>query len=432
MRNMTLGKTWPSTHRIRSAQQYKKTDKVPPHKSIPRGNKTSPQTIQVKGKQLPQKPQVQSKPADLKARKPAVAVQRKVGNPIPHAPPSKALSFKMPKGIAKDSSQLIQKRLQKQSPWYQSIVDPMHGADAKIPDETGVDTGVVQIVHRQTFETRSNGTGGLKLLTPYINQAGEPNYSTLYSRNIQYFNPAVLDDSFTWGAHKQADETWQAGLARPLEGSQDLLAITDQHRIVSCAIYVQPECSLANNQGELCLFMDPWSQTTSPNYSDYVNSYKSVVIPLNSNKPSLVRWWPEDRSFLGFKGFYSTDGRTPLDGTAEIDGYPLWGLGIIAFGCDTEKPVTIRCTIVVNYEFIPKYNTLNVLAASPSPQDMTEVELVGNWTQDLPSGTIVSQKVASSSPSVVEPVHGENDSGTGFGMFFNVVKELAPLALALL
>ena len=87
-------------------------------------------------------------------------------------------------------------------------------------------------------------------------------------------------------------------------------------------------------------------------------------------------------------------------------------------------------TIVINYEFIPKYNAINIIDASPSPQDATETDLVENWVQELDLGTIIPTKTLARSPAAVEPKH--EDEPSGFGMFASVVSEILPFALALL
>jgi len=86
--------------------------------------------------------------------------------------------------------------------------------------------------------------------------------------------------------------------------------------------------------------------------------------------------------------------------------------------------------MVVNYEFLPLYNTLNILSVAPSPVDVEEEALVGKWVETMPVAATVSDKQMSSSPGAVSPQHG--DEPTGLGMIANVIGEVLPFISMLL
>lgn len=151
-------------------------------------------------------------------------------------------------------------------------------------------------------------------------------------------------------------------------------------------------------------------------------------MPINCNKASCVLWYPVARQDWSFKSFIRTDGNDLNNDDLDSGALPPWTLGFLAAGA--AEGVVFRVTMVTNYEFIPKYNTLNILGCSPSPQDVTETDLVENWVQEMPVAKPISQQVVASSPSSVSPSHEENE--TGFGMFAEVVKEILPFALALI
>lgn len=348
--------------------------------------------------------------------------------PIPNADSLRGLSLKMPKKGKGNIGEQIEKRLQKKSPWYSSIIDPLGGADCKIPDETGVETGTIQVVTRDVFTIGTGGVGGLRIISPYINavsdQAGVDtgiNYQKVFAEDTTPINIA-------WG--HIGDPVPGSGYAFP--GSSDIRAITNNHRIVSAGLIVEPEPSLDSNKGEFTLYSIPMGSTSSPNYNDYMNFYKSSTVPVNANKPGLVRWYPFTSQDWSFKSFLRTNGeRFSQDDDGDSEGRepcPYWELGVVASGC--EPGVVCRVTMVVNYEFTPTFNTLNVLGVSPSPVDQQETDLVERWVQDMPVASTVSTAAASKSPSSVSPSH--DDDQTGFGMFFNILSELAPLALALI
>lgn len=349
---------------------------------------------------------------------------------LPHQPPSRALGSIRRPNMKGDPSKVMNSRLKKRSPWYASILDPLHGADAKIPDETGLETGTVQLVQRYALDTNANGIAGLRIISPYVNKVTSGTQIDL-GQNIQTCSPTATTITIDWGSANDITTNWTAGAGEPFSGVNELQAVTNSHRIVSAALYVQPEPSLATNSGEITLFMRPFQTDGTPIYTDYVNYYKSVVIPLSavSEKAAVVRWVPMVREDWSFKAFVSTIAYAFNDADSTDNSVPYWELGCLAL---TEPDVTIRFTVVVNYEFVPTFNTLNVVDAAPSPQDATEVDLVENWVQEMPVAETVATNRASSSPETVSPQHGENDDGSGFGMFYNVVKELAPYALGIL
>jgi len=392
-----------------------------PQKQAPKSSKqgelqkpsAKPASLANAGKASP-KPQ-QRQPA-VKTKSMITQSKRNNNAGIPKAPPTKGLRFKGPRSGKRDVAATIQQRLKKKSPWFNSILDPLHGADCKIPDETGVETGVTQVVQRATTVTNADGICGLRVASPYIQNAGS-------EVNFQVINTTSGATSLVWGDGTLSGSTH----GFKFDGTDELAAITNQHRIVSAAMYIQPEPDLADNKGEVVCFAQDWNLPSSPNYIDYLNFYKSTVTPVNDNKALVVRWFPVDRTVIngddandlisyGFKSFFPTD--------SELDqATPPWSFGFVTSGCATG--VTFRATIVVNYEFIPIFNTLNVLGASPSPVDTVEMDLVETWVQDAPIAQPIGQGQAASSPSTVSPRH--EDDQTGFGMFFNVLSELTPL-----
>lgn len=325
----------------------------------------------------------------------------------------------------------IHKRLKKKSPWFQSIQDPLHGADAKIPDETGVETGTTQLVERMTVTTNGAGVCGLRVVSPFINDGNlAASDAETDGWNWQHVDPVAGVSSIKWGANNETGSfVWHKGAA--FSGVSELKRITNMHRVVSAALYVQPEPDGLTNKGEYTLFMQPYGTTDSPDYNNYLNYYKSVPIPLSSPQPNgRICWVPFYRNDWNYKSFVRTNGTTAALDDDHDQCYPMWTFGMVTNGCN--ESVTFRITVVVNYEFIPTYNTLNVIDASPSPEDAQEVELVETWVQDMDVARPVGERAVSSSPSTVTPQHGETDEGTGFGMFFNVVKEILPFAAMLL
>lgn len=368
--------------------------------AVGRGNVTTPKKASVKSSVPPKKPQ---KATAIKATK----TQSSGGLPKGDA----WRGLKMPKPKGPDQ---IQNRLKKKSPWFTSILDPLHGADCKIPDETGVETGTLQCVHKVAATAGDGGLVGLCINTPYPQIVGTEVQNNYY----------MLD-----GATSTATSLIWESAGAPLETSAPLCAYGESTRVVSAAVYVQSEASLSTNQGVYNTYAAGFPVISSdedfPRNGDTLsliqNHYKSAIIPVNNNRPAEVRWYPISRDEQSFKDFFSVN-----EGPNEQ--HPLWVLMIVGSGLAAGS--VHEFTIVVNYEFIPKWNAVNILSASPSPKDATETDLVENWVQEMDVGTMTTTKNVSSSPSAVSPKH--EDEPTGFGMFASVVSEILPFALALL
>ncbi len=302
----------------------------------------------------------------------------------------------------------VHDNLKKCSPWYQSITDPLHGADCKIPDDCGDETGTLQCVLKGQFSvsTTPGNSAGVQINTPYSCLAGLAN---------QGF-------SLTDATSTTVALLWQPGGEYPT--SQTLKDFSQGHRVVSCALYVQPECSIADCAGELTFFSTPMDRDGSTTYDNFVNKYGSTTLALNSLDPMMVRWFPYSANLQTFKAFYR-----PNAGSVGqfVDGVPFWQMGVLTAG--VPAGVTFRYTIVINYEFLPLYNAINILDAAPSPVDATEIDLVENWISTEPTARIVSQSQITDPPSTVEPQHAVQGGSDGFGMFTDVLRELVPIAL---
>jgi len=339
---------------------------------------------------------------------------------LPTSGPSKALSLARTGG---DYSEQIQGRLRKKSPWYTSIINPLQGAGCKIPDETGEETGTVQIVERLTFSSAASGTnpttGGMQISSPYINLGNTATTNTT-GVNYQVTNTTDTPTSINFGNGTNNGFTY----GTEFSGAGSFRSIAGSHRVVSCCLMVEHEASLSNNQGEICLYAIPFGYTTAPAYNTYKNLYSSITVPLNQNKPAMIRWFPiakydsNSAEVISYKSFLTPTFTTP----------PAWTLGVLCSGC--VAGVIFRVTMVVNYEFLPLYNTLNILSVSPSPVDVEEEALVGKWVETMPVAATVSDKLMSSSPGAVSPQHG--DEPTGLGMIANVIGEVLPFISMLL
>jgi len=346
-------------------------------------------------------------------------VSKREGPPsggVPVMRPTKPLRYKVPPSKGRNQEQLISKRLKKKSPWYQSLIDPLRGADVKIPDSVGIETGTLQLVQTGTITTgAASGVCGIRTTCLHPNLVGSP----LASQNYQL----LLNTSTT------ADLDWNPSMLA-FDTSSVLQTYSTGVRVVSASLSLQSEASQLNNSGAMTAYVLPYRAALTAdgnNLSHYQNYYKSSVIPVNNNQPAEVLFYPIKENGGMYDMFYDpVQGVGPGDDTSGPDN-PFWEMGIIVNGAGATN---FFYQICVNYEFVPSENSINILDAKPSPNDAQEIDLVENWVQDMPVTGMVSTKKVSAPPmtSTVEPP-GET---TGFGMFFEVIKELAPLALALI
>jgi len=302
--------------------------------------------------------------------------------------------------------------LKSRSQWWKSIKDPLHGAACKIPDDVGVETGTLQCVQAVTFNAATGADGGVY---------GGINFFSPYP-GIDSENPQGKNYQFMNSAETGKEDVQWLPTTYPLKTNVPLNSYAQGVRIVSAALMVEPEASLASASGEMTLFLQPWAYDASgvPLY-DYQNLYQTAIMPLNRSQPMQVAWFPVNFENSTYTAFYPA--QTSLDIGTEDEAQRPWALGCIVTGCPTGT--TFRCSLVVNYEFLPKENTIDILSAQPSRVDVVEQDLVESWIASEPKVVPLSSVKMNSSPLAVP----EAPDPTGFGMFADVIKELAPYAL---
>lgn len=310
----------------------------------------------------------------------------------------------------------VETNLKQASPWYVSVRDPIQGAGAKIPDDTGIPTATLQMVQKISVQANAQGLAGLQVNTPFVNNVitGGSNFYTSAATSA----PGAL----TWNSPQ--------GVTAALS----LQAIAQSHRVVSAALYAQYEGSDLNNSGDMVSYVAPWSSVgTSPNNNiPFLQSlYGSSTVPISNVKRNCVvsRYFPCSKDRNEYTDFYNV-GYTGIGNP----NCPFWSFGIIAEGL-TGTP-TILFTLVINYEFIPQFNTQDYVSAMPSPVDPIETEFVETWVSTDPQTGTVPAKQVEVNPGSQLTTRAEVDQGltseAGFGMIGSLIRELAPLAIAAL
>jgi hypothetical protein len=196
-------------------------------------------------------------------------------------------------------------------------------------------------------------------------------------------------------------------------------------RVVSAGLYVQSEVSLAQATGEMILGYEPWDYSNSIDMDTYRNQYGASIMPLNQCKAMKTLWTPISIDEQTYSAFYHPNSTELGSGPNEA---PLWSLYCLVNGAQNLS--TFRVRLVINYEFVPETNAIDILSANPSPCDSTDVDLTEAWVAQTPPTMPATTSEMSKAPGATIMATTPQDGGeTGFGMFFDVLKELAPLAI---
>lgn len=322
-------------------------------------------------------------------------------------------------GLSDDGTMKMEKRLQKRSPWYASLRNPMQGAGARIPDLTGINTATFQSVQVISVTTNAQGMNGLLLQSPFPCNAGS-------IKNILPIAPAATPALVSWST--------AAGQFLAAQGT--LVAVAQSIRVVSAAIYAEYEGATLSDTGEATSFVIPYQDAASgavitQNYNDFQKAYGSSVVPLNKarSQPLVSYYFPVSLNTWEYSDFQDLDNtewsNKPTNGTVTYS--PYWSMGHIMSGL-TGTP-TVKYTLVINYEFIPRYNTLDYIAASPSPIDPIEEQMVEQWIQSDAQTGLSSNKLVDVQPGAQKTDEASQGmtAGNAFGMLGSVVKEILPL-----
>jgi hypothetical protein len=308
----------------------------------------------------------------------------------------------------RDINKVLNKRLKSKSTWYQSIVNPAQGGGAKLPDDVGLETGTLQMVLESSMVTNTANFAGFRTTTLY------PNKISTVGENYHTIDAASTPTTIAWGP------------TQPFPTNASLAQFSVGVRIVSAVMYAQPETSLADAAGEIVAGFIPWGITTSPLLDDYRIRYGASIIPLNNNRAVKTIWTPVSRDLDTYASFFdplhSGYGYGPGD-------CPYWCFYAFVDGA-TRPGLSVRIKIIVNYEFIPHYNSIDIISANPSPVDEVEQGMVEGWVSQLSATGLATMKEITDNPgtSAVDKAE-ESQTNSGFGMAFEFIKESIPFIM---
>jgi len=311
-----------------------------------------------------------------------------------------------------DSDKMDQ-NLKKKSPWYASLRDPIQGAGAKIPDETGINTAVMQLVQKVSVPVNAQGMAGCEIISPYINLVAGPSAS----QNFRTTASTSAVGAITWN------------VAGGFSNSTSMQSVALAHRVVSAAIYGEYEGTSLNDSGDVTSYFLPYAPNAQTVLSAIQANYGSSVIPVNKarSKPAVSRWFPINVNNQSYKDFIS-----PTLSSFGVGASERFCNGLIYSGVSGTGSVIF--TMVVNYEFVPSLNTVDFISPTPSPIDPIEEQLVQQWVQEDAQTGLASNKQVDVQPGaqVVEAAAQGMQAESGFGMLGGIISELAPLIIGAL
>lgn len=340
--------------------------------------------------------------------RPLVIVTNEDGEKNYHLPEStgyKSLSPNHP-----DLEGGIQHNLKLQSSWYQAIRCPKQAAGIRMPDESGMPTGTLQMVKHISFSAGANLIAGVRTVCLLPNDAGSGSAHN-YELATQATNPAA--NKFDW------DTT----LEFPSNGT--LQGFSEGVRVVSASLSVQSLASISSSSGAIYMGFRPYEASAvkaDKDINDYIENFGTCMVPLNTMTPTSVVWIPVNVEQEDYAAFYPPNFPSTGDDDNQCPRWELWCLA------DCPQSTEFVCELVVNYEFIPRFNALDILSAVASPVDLEEETAVIDWVAEEPNAGAISQSEMSAAPSAEVVEELPQDGGdTGFGFFYDVLEELVPI-----
>ena len=307
-------------------------------------------------------------------------------------------------------AQKADNRLKKKSAWIASIMDPLRGAGAKIPDAEGIPTACSQLVQKITVPVNAGGVCACEVVTPYVTSSA--------SKNYRFSNAASVSTNLTWAAPEF------------FSNQTTLQSIASSHRVVSGALYAEYEGTTLQDSGDVTTYTRAYTPQALTALSAIQSTYTASVVPINKarSKAVMARWFPININAQSYKDFVGTN----FSGIGSPGATPFWTLGAVFSGLPASVGSVIF-TFVFNYEFVPTLNSMDFITPENSPVDPFEEQFAVQWAQQEPSTGITSNKKVDVSPSsqVVQAADQGMSADNMFGMLGQIIKEVVPL-LALL
>jgi hypothetical protein len=311
----------------------------------------------------------------------------------------------------------FEKALQKRSPWYQSIMDPLNGGGAKIPDPSGYNTACYQYVRRVTVPVNAQGVAGLRILQPYTLDSAASSTAGAIGQ-YQATGPAssIANLAFGDGAVAGASLLF-ADLNAALSSGGNSLA--QAIRPVSGAIMGTYTGTSLSDAGTFVSFSTPTYNPSSNSSDSYMrNLFGSSLMPVKANRAAIARLLPIDRSAdvtaAGIVNLPGVDYRAFVIANRALGAQnPIdRGFGVYATGM-TPSTGSVDFIVVLNFEFIPRFIAGGFISSEASPQDPMEENFVLSTLDVGDAAGSVTLRDFSQAPSASSVVKAEKKEDTG-------------------
>lgn len=311
----------------------------------------------------------------------------------------KKLKKKVKADVAKvlNKNNLSRKMLLGMNPYLQCLLDPFNAGGAKIPDLNMTASGTFQIVDRQTLTVGSSGVVGIcygAASTSSSNAQGGSLVPVSITGTTVF--PFAVGMLVSGSATNSTSDIFFGNTKIYLTNWASVIGVVPQTyskvRLVSAGLIFQYLGAPLNAKGKASVGFAPRNQyrTTSSSGLTVANILSlpgAKAIPINQLSGGLVIYQPQDSASLEYVDTTSTSQNVNVGAVWDTDanlraavGGELW----MAFDGLTSGD-TIQCTAVLNYEGIPRTNTFNVIAATPSPNDPVSLTHALNTIQVMPT-----------------------------------------------
>ncbi len=302
---------------------------------------------------------------------------------------------------------LQRKMLVGMNPYLQTLLDPFNIGGVRIPDMNIYPSGTFQIVDRRTLTVNSSGVCaiayGFYTVASSAAQGGSltpVNISGSGSQPYCVGMTSVAATASTSDLFNGASPVFLSGWG----SNADIVpSFYTKARLVSAGLVVQYLGAPLNAKGKMSFAFAPRNALRTYSQSGLsVSRLLSVpgarIVPVNTLMSPMVLYQPQDGVSLEYVDLTSTSVATNSsvwDTDANLRAAVGGEMVVALDGCVAAD--TVQCTLVLNYEGIPRTNALNIVSTQQSPNDPISLNHAFNFIQDAPKAIATTSVDASNS-----------------------------------
>jgi hypothetical protein len=309
------------------------------------------------------------------------------------------------------------------SDYYKTLDQPFKINGVKIPDESTYPSSTFTISYKFTQTAIA---------------AGAPATGNFLGFMIDgYQGGGMLRQANTYTGVATGWGTFGAGAdptRGPLPNWADVISVYQEVRVVSAGMSVKPSMSSLSDQGTMYAVSIPAkardfsADTIYQTNASYGKGYTSVSCPVKDGGACICYRPTDPRNFI-----YSDPNKVLPSGDIEY----LGGVVFAVFGCASGATFDFR--IDVNYEGIPRYNTINLVSPTPSDRDGVEMDSAINAINKKPSvetGSAALQVATTDArPELEHATHMKTKKSGGFfksilGTLGGIAKQALPMLVS--